>query len=329
MISVAQASLLPENLKLIREMIVNSMNPLGLSPKSCASWCKRPCIDEKKGTILYSGGLYSTMGIVERIEVFLKPLISNPTRSSQIKMLKPFMKVSPFFLSLFKNKDFERVPKRAMKLLEHFGYDVCCLDEEPYSGALLYDLGFWKDLKEYGAKLTAFFKERNVKKIIVLDPHTYELFSTVYPDMVGDFDFEVINFIKILADELKKKDYRLKVKNSLSVTYHDPCHYSKGSGEKIIDEPRAIISSINNVTLKETQNRKELSLCCGGPVEFVFLGLSEEIAKARYNELISTGADTIVVACPICSINFRRVAKEKTKIIDLVDLVYEGIFGGD
>ncbi|MGQ4913887.1 MAG: heterodisulfide reductase-related iron-sulfur binding cluster [Candidatus Asgardarchaeia archaeon] len=98
--------------------------------------------------------------------------------------------------------------------------------------------------------------------------------------------------------------------------------------DKIVNEPREIISAIENVVLEEPENKEALSLCCGGPVEFVFLKLSEEVAKIRYKELTATGADTIVTACPIYAINFRRVADGNTRVIDLVDLIYESIVGG-
>jgi len=307
---------------------MKTMNPLGLSLKSCASWCKRKCSEISSDTILYSGGLYSTMGIVEKTELFLKPIISNPTREAPVKLARPFMGIGSAFLPMFRNKKLERIPERAMDILERLGYNFCCLDEEPYSGALLYDLGFSRELRQYGKRLSEFFKERGVKKIIVMDPHTYELFTEIYPKIIDKFDFEILNLVKILANEIKKGSIKLQSKRSMKVVYHDPCHYSKSSSDKIVNEPREIISAIENVVLEEPENKEALSLCCGGPVEFVFLKLSEEIAKIRYKELTATGADTIITACPICAINFRRVADGNTRVIDLVDLIYESIVGG-
>ena len=128
---------LPEILYFIRDMIMKYKNPLGINPSKCAKWCTESYEEERKNTILYSGGLYTTMGIVERLETLLKFVISNPTRENMVKLLRKFVGLESKFLNLFKNKYYEEMPLKALRILQKIGYEVGCLPEEPYS-CLLY-----------------------------------------------------------------------------------------------------------------------------------------------------------------------------------------------
>lgn len=310
---------IPEILNLIRDVIVEKKTPLGFSLKKCGEWCKE---SSNSTTILYSGCLYLTMGLVEKIYSTLKIVTKNPAKEGRVKLLRKFMGIGGAFVSKIPAKQFSTIPRKALEILNSLGYDVGCLNEEPYNGALLYDLGFWDELRRYGEYLRDLFNSKNTEEIILLDPHAYDVFVNFYSKEVPDFDFKIKLFIDIIYENLSKINLAWKASDGVIATYHDPCHYSKGGERQIINEPRRIIKSIKNVELREPFNNKALSICCGGPLEFVFSELSEKIAKMRYDELLATGAEYIITACPICTLNLRRVAEDKSKIIDLIDLIH-------
>ena len=320
---------LPEIFLLIRKQIVEKQNPLGIPPDACAEWCKNLEIPEHTDTILYSGCLWTITGIIERLDFAIRRVAKDPTSDIGVKILGKFINVGKKLTVKFRNEIYESIPVKAVEILKQLKYNVSCLKEEPYSGALLHDLGFYDNLIRYGETLRDFFRQHGVKRIILLDPHTYDLFINIYSKEVDDFDFEIINFLELLNELIEKERLELRWDEEIIVTYHDPCHYSRATDKKIIDEPRNILTSIKNVKLREPYNTKNLSICCGAPLEFTFYDLSKEIAKIRYQELMKTEATYIITACPLCFINLRRVAGERKEAIkDIIDFVHSSIKRG-
>ncbi len=317
---------IPEILRVIRDQIMKYKNPLAIKMSSCTDTCSGDICRENCETIMYTGCLYTTMGIVEKIGFMLSKVTKNPASDLSIKLFKKFMGPGGKLAAKFRNKEFDIIPRKAMEILKRIGVNAVCLDEEPYNGALLYDLGFHEELIKYGEYLRDFFKSKGVKKIILIDPHSYDVFMNFYKKEIKDFDFEILNIIDLINKAIDEGKIKLKSDELKTVTYHDPCNYSKSTERRIIEEPRRIIRSIEGLDLREPEYTKNFSECCGGPLEFIFHELSSEIAEMRVNELLATGAEKIITACPICSINFRRVLKkEKNKVMDIIDLVYESM----
>jgi Fe-S oxidoreductase len=86
-----------------------------------------------------------------------------------------------------------------------------------------------------------------------------------------------------------------------TVTYHDPCYLGRYAAT--VDEPRALLARAG-ATIAEPVRTKENPFCCGagGGLLFEEHEAGQRISEARYQQLAATGADTIVMACPFCSI---------------------------
>lgn len=314
----------------MKDMIQKYRSPLGIPLTTNASWCKDGQKSHQK--VVYSGALYVTMSVVSKMSRFMPLFLRNPTKEARIKFLGKFAFFSRLFLWMpfFRDNKLAQVPKRALQILHSLGYDeIGCLDIEPYSGVLLYDLGFQEELLEYGRYLRDFFVSRNVKEIVLLDPHTYELFTTVYAKSIQGFSFKLRLILDIFSNHLdaitKACANQKQAVSGVVVTYHDPCIYAKRLDKEIIIPPRRILESIKGVEIKEAFNHGRTAKCCGGPLEFLFTDLSKEIAKMRYKELEVTGASDIITTCPICYINFKKVRSKNTNVIDLIDFLHKNM----
>jgi glycolate oxidase iron-sulfur subunit len=105
------------------------------------------------------------------------------------------------------------------------------------------------------------------------------------------------------------------------VTYHDPCHHVRG--QRISREPRELLLSIGNLTLKEMA---EPARCCGGGGSFSLANpkLSIEIGRWKIHDILATGAQAVVTSCPGCVLQIQEVAsreKAKFRVLHLVELL--------
>ncbi|MGQ4892506.1 MAG: (Fe-S)-binding protein [Candidatus Njordarchaeia archaeon] len=319
---------LPEILHLIRDFILETKNPLGLSGKECAKWARDLDIPRGGETIIYTSCMYQVMSYSESLVEALSKFMGDPTSSLPVKFSKLSMKlkINPIKLvsAIFRTKNYDSVLRKAVAILNKIGVKFGYLyEEEPYSGALLYEYGFHDEFAEYSKEIYSLLKSKNVKKMIVLDPHTADLFKNVYPEFIDNFDIEVELFIEMVKEAIEKGKIRLKGSEDAAITFQDPCHYSRYLG--IVDTPRVIIKSVNGVDFRDHPRSGELSMCCGGPIESLYPRLSKLMARNRVEELLSTGAKKIIVACPICLINFERaksLVKQEYEIEDIIEYVF-------
>ena len=88
-----------------------------------------------------------------------------------------------------------------------------------------------------------------------------------------------------------------------TVTFHDPCYLGRYAGK--VDEPRALLTRFG-ADIKEPERNRDNPFCCGAGGGLLFADKEEEpgsrISDVRFKQLQDTGADTVVTACPFCSI---------------------------
>jgi Fe-S oxidoreductase len=87
------------------------------------------------------------------------------------------------------------------------------------------------------------------------------------------------------------------------VTYHDPCYLGRYGGT--VDEPRNLLTRFGAAITEPVRNRDN-PYCCGAGGGLLFADKEEEpgsrISDVRFGHLRDTGAQTVVTACPFCSI---------------------------
>jgi len=112
------------------------------------------------------------------------------------------------------------------------------------------------------------------------------------------------------------------------ITYHDPCDLGRNSG--IYEEPRYIINKIPGLKLTELDDNGEYCSCCGSGGDLLASNedLSLDIARGKVNEVLDTGVQTLVTACPACvrAITMAKTAeKAPFNILDITQLVWKAM----
>ncbi len=169
-------------------------------------------------------------------------------------------------------------------------------------------------------------KAYEVRKIITICPHCYNIFKNEYPDLDGKF--EVINYLQLLnkyAEEGSLKIDPASLKN-ITVTYHDPCYL--GRANDIYDEPRELIGKLTGRFVEMKRNRS-FALCCGAGGAQMFKEAEKgdkEIFIERTEEALDTNAEVIATACPFCMTMITDGLKyknkeEEIKNLDIAELI--------
>jgi Fe-S oxidoreductase len=163
-------------------------------------------------------------------------------------------------------------------------------------------------------------KAAGPKTIVTSCPHCVKTIGDDY----RKFGYEVaIVHSSVFVEELTR-DLRSGGRGE-KVTFHDPCYLGRYAGK--VDEPRALLTRFGAAISEPVRNRDN-PYCCGAGGGLLFADKEEEpgsrISDVRFQQLRDTGADTVVTACPFCSIMLKGAqasAQADTQFVDLMTFV--------
>ena len=187
------------------------------------------------------------------------------------------------------------------------------------------EVGMFEQLAKDNIKT---FNELGIKTLVTPCAHGYNFLVNDYPE-VGDMKFEVVHAVQYLERLIEQGKIKMgKVPREI-VTYHDPCDLGRKSG--VYDIPRKVLNAIEGVELREMERIKDQTWCCGagGGVLEAYPDQAMWAAEERIKEArVTTGADTLVTACPWCEYSFKSAVEKsgaRIKISDIFELVAKAL----
>ncbi|MGD2035140.1 MAG: (Fe-S)-binding protein [Bacteroidales bacterium] len=209
---------------------------------------------------------------------------------------------------------YKKVARAFAKILNHLGTTYAVLGtEESCTGDPARRAGNEMLFQMQALSNIEILNRYDVRKILTICPHCYNIFKNEYPDLGGRY--EVINYTEFLNKEIDNGN--LKVDSGLfkenKITYHDPCYL--GRANKIYEAPRKVLDSIPSAKVEMDRSRS-FALCCGAGGAQMFKEAekgSKEVFIERTEEALNTGADIIATACPFCMTMMTDGIKYKNK----------------
>jgi len=295
----------------VAEMIVNvteaTMNPLGQG-KAMASWSRGLDFEKDSPYLLYTGNMYQLMSYTGPLNS-MRSMMGHGLSGAMARLIASRPSLSSIMGLQNDRKIAERmngILRIIYNLLRKSGISVWYLGtSEPYPGTFISDLGYTEKFRKYAERVYDILKKTG-KKIIVIDPHTYDLMVNIYPRIIPGFDLEIIYYLDLI------KDISLN-KNSMKVAFHEPCHLVLRNPQK--NTPKEIIEK--NFIMRLSKRSGKKTMCCGGPTELLFPDLTKKVSDRRFKDLQSLGADRIVTACPICFVNLNK----SSNVIEISELI--------
>lgn len=216
-----------------------------------------------------------------------------------------------------------QIEKATEYILNLAGIKYEKIENEGCCGSVLLRTGFKNQAKEQMEENMEKLEKYKDEIILTSCSGCYKTLKDDYKEILGE-NLKIIHISQLLNQLIKEGKIKLE-KENITVTYHDPCHLGRHSGE--FTAPREVIKEISN--LEEMEHNKMNALCCGsgGGVKSAYDEISNTIAKIRIGEAKETNAEFIVTACPFCKLNLET--NGDMKVLDLSEFTYNNLKGGN
>ena len=286
--------------------------PIPMDKSYCTEWAKDLNIPRGGDTIIYTSCLYQMAPMINQLVPWIEKVKGTPL-SGLAGVLSRFagFVIKPNRADIDRaNGILRNIAKALTKAGINFGF---LYEDEPYSGALLHEIGAEDTfLKYFEDTVLRTFRKYGVKRVITIDPHTHNVLTNVAPNYFK-LDFEVVSYLDLI------RSIKVRPKISGEVVIHDSCLYARYLGK--YDVYRSIL---DNAGVKHVEDPlitgKETSTCCGGPLESLSPELSRKIAKIRIENLAKLSR-TVMTVCPICLANLGRNADGEVQVLDINEVI--------
>ncbi len=171
------------------------------------------------------------------------------------------------------------------------------------------------------------FNSYGVKKIVTMCPHGLNTIRNEYPQFGGNF--EVVHHSELLARLVASGVLKPATSGESAgrAVFHDSCYL--GRYNDIYEQPRAVARAAG-LELVEAANSRKLGMCCGAGGGMMFRDEKEgtRVNRLRVGQLVETGAEKIVSACPFCLVMCRdgvneEGLEEKVTVSDIAEVLAE------
>jgi Fe-S oxidoreductase len=225
--------------------------------------------------------------------------------------------------------DFQKSLRSLFEILRAHGVKFGALAKEKCTGDPAKRTGNEYMFQELANSNIEELKAAAPKKILTSCPHCVKTIGNDYRKF--GYDVEVVHssvFVEELTRTVAASDHSRSAAGPTGmdlVTFHDPCYLGRYGGT--VDEPRELLARFGARITEPVRNRDN-PYCCGAGGGLLFADKEEEpgsrISDVRFKQLRATGANTVVTACPFCSIMLKGAqasAQAETQFVDLMTYV--------
>jgi Fe-S oxidoreductase len=218
--------------------------------------------------------------------------------------------------------DFQKSLRSLFEILRSSGVRFGVLAKEKCTGDPAKRTGNEYMYQELATANIEDLKAAGPTKILTSCPHCVKTIGSDY----RKFGYEVdVVHSSVFVEELTRQSHASLSGRRDTVTFHDPCYLGRYGGK--VDEPRELLTRFGATIVEPVRNRDN-PYCCGAGGGLLFADKEEEpgsrISDVRFKQLRATGANTVVTACPFCSIMLKGAqasAGAETQFVDLMTFV--------
>jgi Fe-S oxidoreductase len=194
--------------------------------------------------------------------------------------------------------------------------------EESCTGDPARRMGDEYTFQSYARQNVETLSRAGVTKIVASCPHCFNTLRNEYADFGGSY--EVVHHTELLAG-LVREGKLTPAGSERSITYHDSCYLARHNDVRA--EPRELVAAVGQPVEMERSGVR--TFCCGaGGAHMWMEERGSQINEERVREAAATGADTLAVACPFCTVMLDdgvRTSGKHLRVVDVSTLLAESI----
>jgi Fe-S oxidoreductase len=212
------------------------------------------------------------------------------------------------------------------KLLQAAGVDFAILGPaEACNGDPARRMGNEYVFQAYAEQNVETLNEAGVRRIVASCPHCFNTLANEYPDFGGRY--EVVHHSELLA-ELVREGRLSPAASEQAITYHDSCYLARHND--VLEAPRELAAVVGQPIEMARSGRR--TFCCGaGGAHMWMEERAKPINEERVREAAATGAETLAVACPFCTVMLDDGVKGTggdMRVADVATLLAEAVESG-
>jgi Fe-S oxidoreductase len=219
-----------------------------------------------------------------------------------------------------------RTAESTAKLLQKAGVEFAILGpREACTGDPARRMGNEYVFQAFAEQNVATLNEAGITKIIANCPHCFNTLGNEYPDFGGNY--EVIHHSELLSRLVADGRLTPQRDQGKSITYHDSCYLARHND--VLAPPRELVAAVGEPVEMERSGKQ--TFCCGaGGAHMWMEERGSAINENRVAEAAATGAGTLAVACPFCTVMLDDGVQgtgAQMRVVDVATLLVESIDG--
>jgi Fe-S oxidoreductase len=221
----------------------------------------------------------------------------------------------------------QRTAESTAKLLRAAGVDFAILGgRESCTGDPARRIGNEYVFQAFAEQNVSTLNEAGVTKIVANCPHCFNTLANEYPDFGGRY--EVVHHSELLAELVREGRLSPGPAGPGAITYHDSCYLARHND--VLASPRELVAAVGQPVEMERSGKQ--TFCCGaGGAHMWMEERGKPINENRVREAASTGADTLAVACPFCTVMLDdgvQSTGDQLRVVDVAVLLAEAVEAG-
>ncbi len=197
---------------------------------------------------------------------------------------------------------FGEMARSAVKLLNAIGVSPVLLDDERCCGRDLHDLGERETFAALARHNVEEIAKSKARTVLTICPECAFTLKDTYAKELGPQAFEVKHITEFVAANLEALRF---ARGNGKPAFHDPCYLCRRLGESAA--PRKILERLCVEKPVELERRERGAPCCGAGSWVEHGPHTRTAVNERLLEAHRCGADTLVTACPKCTLLYHEV----------------------
>ncbi len=197
---------------------------------------------------------------------------------------------------------FGEMARSSVRLLNAAGVSPVVLDDERCCGRDLYDLGEREAFMALARHNVEEIVKSKARTVLAICPECAFTLKDTYAKELGPQPFEVRHITEFVAGNLETLGFK---RGSERMAFHDPCYLCRRLGES--EAPRKILERLSDAKPVELERRGRNAPCCGAGSWVEHGPHTRAAVNDRLTEAHRCGAETLVTACPKCTLLYHEV----------------------